>query len=346
MHAKNTQTTVLLHVHALLIIDLQVLSGRLKEAKALSTSSPPLPSSQQPHGPQRDHHTTQPIHPWGTAAETNVREHGQQLPQQHYSQQDQHHQQQQQDRLHWERQHQYYQQHGLSQQESASRTKPPGDGIHRQQLPASSSQHSHHAYGLNVRPHQESRRLGAAHGRQLGNTNATVPYSSINESMRVADRQQWQVSNAPGRPHTASLPSVPTPNNAQYLTSSPLAREQEFQRREFERETGRGGAGGFHQGHQEQVYSSATKESSSEQHESDNSDVAENPLIEGIDKDMLAAQDEVHKMYADPNDSVTDPEQSFEIPFDPNLICPKCGRQFRRGEIQKFRKHHEGCTGR
>ena len=79
---------------------------------------------------------------------------------------------------------------------------------------------------------------------------------------------------------------------------------------------------------------------------SDNSDVAENPLIEGIDTDMLAAQEEVHRMYADPNDSINDPEQSFEIPFDPNLVCPKCGRQFRRGEIQKFRKHHEGCSGR
>ena len=101
-----------------------------------------------------------------------------------------------------------------------------------------------------------------------------------------------------------------------------------------------------HQATSQPVFPSPTTESSSEQHESDTSDVAENPLIEGIDKDMLAAQDEVHKMYADPNDSVTDPEQSFEIPFDPNLICPKCGRQFRRGEIQKFRKHHEGCTGR
>ena len=80
---------------------------------------------------------------------------------------------------------------------------------------------------------------------------------------------------------------------------------------------------------------------------SDDSDVADNPLIQGIDRDMmLADQDEVHKLYADPDDSINDPEQSFEIPFDPNLVCPKCGRQFRRGEIQKFRKHHEGCSGR
>ena len=340
IHSRNH---VLLHVHALLIIDLQVLSARLKEAKASSTSSPPMPSSQQPHGPQRDHHTTQPIHQWGATPETNAREHRQQVPQQHHSQQDQYHQQQL-ERLHWERQHQYHQQPGLFQQESANRTRPPGDGIPRQQLPASSSQHSHH--GLNVCPHQESHGLGAAYSGQFGNTNAVLPYSSIGESTHVADRQQWQVSNAPSRPHTTSLPSVQAPNSAQYLPPSPLAREQEFRRREFERGTGRGGTGGFPRGHQEQVYSSATTESSGGQHESDNSDVAENPLIEGIDKDMLAAQDEVHKMYADPNDSVTDPEQSFEIPFDPNLICPKCGRQFRRGEIQKFRKHHEGCTGR
>ena len=264
------------------MIDLQILLGRLEEAKALSTSSPPLPSSQQPHGPRHDYHAAQRIHQWGTAAKTNAREHRHQVPQQHYSQQDQHHQQQQQEWLHWERQHPYYQQHGLSQQEPASRTKPPGDGIPRQQLPASSSQHSHH--GLNVYPYQESK--------------------------------------------------------AQHY------REQEFRRREFENETRRGRGGGFPQSRQQQVYSSATTESSSEQPASDTSDVPENPLIEGIDKDMLAAQDEVHKMYADPNNSITDPEQSFEIPFDPNLVCPKCGRQFHRGEIQKFRKHHEGCSGR
>ena len=271
---------VLLHVHTLLIINLQILAGRLK--KALSTSRPPLPSSQLPHGPRHDYHAVQPIYQLGTAAEISAREHRHQVPQQHYSRQDQHHQQQQQERLHWERQRPYYQQHGLSQQEPANRTKPPGDGIPRQQLSASSSQHSHH--GLNVHPYQESK--------------------------------------------------------AQHY------REQEFRRRESENETRRGGGGGFSQSRKQQVYSSATKELSSEQPASDTSDVPENPLIEGIDKDMLAAQDEVHKMYADPNESINDPEQSFEIPFDPNLVCPKCGRQFRRGEIQKFRKHHEGCSGR
>ena len=75
---------------------------------------------------------------------------------------------------------------------------------------------------------------------------------------------------------------------------------------------------------------------------SDSSDVAENPLIEGIDKDMLEAQHEIEKMYVDPAESIGS-DDSFQIPFDPNLVCPKCGRQFRRGQIQKFRKHHDGC---
>ena len=90
------------------------------------------------------------------------------------------------------------------------------------------------------------------------------------------------------------------------------------------------------------AYSSATAESSSKHNESDTSDVAENPLIEGIDKDMLEAQHEIEKMYVEPAESIGS-DDSFQIPFDPNLICPKCGRQFRRGEIQKLRKHHDGC---
>ena len=40
-------------------------------------------------------------------------------------------------------------------------------------------------------------------------------------------------------------------------------------------------------------------------------------------------------------DSFPDSEDSYEIPFDPNLICPKCGKQFRRGEIQYLRRHHD-----
>ena len=44
-------------------------------------------------------------------------------------------------------------------------------------------------------------------------------------------------------------------------------------------------------------------------------------------------------------DQPTSYYQPSEIPFDPSLVCPKCGRQFHRGEIQKSRKHCEECSG-
>ena len=45
-------------------------------------------------------------------------------------------------------------------------------------------------------------------------------------------------------------------------------------------------------------------------------------------------------------DQPTSYDQPIELPDDPKLVCTKCGRQFRRGEIQKFWKHHEGCSSR
>ena len=34
-----------------------------------------------------------------------------------------------------------------------------------------------------------------------------------------------------------------------------------------------------------------------------------------------------------------------EAPFDPNLICPLCMRNFRKGEIKKYKKHVNTCQG-
>ena len=34
-------------------------------------------------------------------------------------------------------------------------------------------------------------------------------------------------------------------------------------------------------------------------------------------------------------------------PYDPNLVCPKCGRQYCEGEIQRLRRHiNEFCIGK
>ena len=36
-------------------------------------------------------------------------------------------------------------------------------------------------------------------------------------------------------------------------------------------------------------------------------------------------------------------EQSWYPPLDPNLTCPACGLMFKKGEIQKFKRHYEIC---
>ena len=33
----------------------------------------------------------------------------------------------------------------------------------------------------------------------------------------------------------------------------------------------------------------------------------------------------------------------LQKPFDPNLVCPTCKKQFRIGEIQKYKRHANGC---
>ena len=35
--------------------------------------------------------------------------------------------------------------------------------------------------------------------------------------------------------------------------------------------------------------------------------------------------------------------QAYEIPLDPNLVCPKCGQPFRHGEIQRLKLHFKRC---
>ena len=41
-----------------------------------------------------------------------------------------------------------------------------------------------------------------------------------------------------------------------------------------------------------------------------------------------------------------DDDDDNSLPYDPNLVCPKCGKQYRVGEIQKLRRHmNEFCTG-
>ena len=150
------------------------------------------------------------------------------------------------------------------------------------------------------------------------------------------DSVLWYTNAAPVSRSMDSLPSLPSLRGQLYPNS------QQQSSLQFVSIGGGQSQGGEIEGASE--YSRATAESSNE-NDSDTSDVAENPLIEGIDKDMIEAQHMIEQMYIEPFDTIegAGPDDSFEIPFDPNLVCPKCGRQFRRGEIQKLRKHHRAC---
>ena len=68
----------------------------------------------------------------------------------------------------------------------------------------------------------------------------------------------------------------------------------------------------------------------------------ENPLQKELD-------DEIHQQAAEVIQEVSGGRREVKTdrqrPFDPNLVCPMCRRQFRIGEIQKFKKHVNTCTG-
>ena len=55
-------------------------------------------------------------------------------------------------------------------------------------------------------------------------------------------------------------------------------------------------------------------------------------ISKDIDTDIQNAASKMKE-----SDQVEGPNE--DIPFDPNLVCPKCGKCFRVGEIQNFRKH-------
>ena len=78
------------------------------------------------------------------------------------------------------------------------------------------------------------------------------------------------------------------------------------------------------------------------------SDIEENVLLKGIDGQIHEMAEEVRRMSRRPGtqEVIFDDEDS-SLPYDPNLVCPKCGRQYRVGEIQKLKRHMvEFCTGK
>ena len=80
----------------------------------------------------------------------------------------------------------------------------------------------------------------------------------------------------------------------------------------------------------------------------DDKSIPENVLVRGVDTDIQYYADMVRRMSKNPDtEEVMFPEDNeSSLPYDPNLVCPKCGKQYRVGEIQKLRRHmNEFCTG-
>jgi hypothetical protein len=53
--------------------------------------------------------------------------------------------------------------------------------------------------------------------------------------------------------------------------------------------------------------------------------------------------EEVRRMSRPPNteEVMREDDEDSSLPYDPNLVCPKCGRQYRIGQIQYLRRHLE-----
>ena len=60
----------------------------------------------------------------------------------------------------------------------------------------------------------------------------------------------------------------------------------------------------------------------------------------------MGIEGEIHRAAKDVMESDSGALQTLgdeDIPYDPNLICPKCNLNFRIGEIQKYRRHVPTC---
>jgi hypothetical protein len=66
-------------------------------------------------------------------------------------------------------------------------------------------------------------------------------------------------------------------------------------------------------------------------------------LLVGIDDEIQYYAEEVRRMSRPPNtEEVMREDDDSSLPYDPNLVCPKCGKQYRIGQIQYLRRHLEG----
>ena len=80
------------------------------------------------------------------------------------------------------------------------------------------------------------------------------------------------------------------------------------------------------------------------------SDIEENVLLKGIDDEIHEMAEEVREMSRRPDTQQVLFDDN-DRPYDPNLVCRKCGKRYREGEIQKLKRHlstscdNDDCDG-
>ena len=76
-------------------------------------------------------------------------------------------------------------------------------------------------------------------------------------------------------------------------------------------------------------------------------DIPENELLENIDQDIQYYANQVRDMTKRPTTAEVDADDHSSLPYDPNLVCHKCDKQYHIGEIQKFKRHiKETCPSK
>ena len=76
-------------------------------------------------------------------------------------------------------------------------------------------------------------------------------------------------------------------------------------------------------------------------------DIPENELLENIDQDIQYYANQVRDMTKRPTTAEVDADDHSSLPYDPNLVCHKCGKRYHIGEIQKFKRHiKETCPSK
>ena len=68
-------------------------------------------------------------------------------------------------------------------------------------------------------------------------------------------------------------------------------------------------------------------------------DIPENELLQNIDQDIQYYANQVRDMTKRPTTAEVDIDEHSSLPYDPNLVCHKCGKRYHIGEIQKFKRH-------